>query len=623
MKEKKVAQEQHDYIHEKAPLVENFGTVQAPTAGLPPKEQARELPHLPGVYLMKDASGTIIYVGKAKDLRKRVTSYFLSGRNAKTAALVKKIASIDHIITGNDYEALVLENNLIKSYNPHYNISLKDGKSYPVIRITHEPFPKVFKTRRIIKDGSEYFGPYPDAGKLEQYMDLIVKLFPLRRCGIPLRKRPRPCLYHHIGRCCGPCAGLVSEAEYHTYIEKIRSFLKGGNEVLIKQIQDEMMVASKEMRYEVAAEKRDMLLAVESVTKAQQVEDFVLESRDYAAIEMRPPLCTVSIMQMRDGKLMGRALYRAETLGDETETLLNFLIQYYSDGEKLPQHLYVSHEIDVDLIQRYFADQLSSTVEVTVPREGKHFRILRMAAENASRDVEKRLKSRDNTAALEELRDALDLPAVPHLIEGFDIAQLSGKYTVASLISFRDGNPDPRNYRRFNIKSLEGKIDDFESMREAVARRYTRVLNENLEHPGLVMIDGGKGQVNAAKEILDALGLVDIPVVGLAESFEEIVFSDDRPSLLLPEHSEALRVLIAVRDECHRFATSANQMMRSRDATFALLESVKGIGSERSKRIMQNFGTLDELLKHTPEEISQQAQVPVSVAEHLLKKLSL
>lgn len=623
MKDQKVAEQRHDHIDENAPLVENFGTVKSPTAGLPPKEQARELPHLPGVYLMRDASGTIIYVGKAKDLRKRVTSYFLSGRNAKTAALVRKIDMIDHIITGNDYEALVLENNLIKRYNPHYNISLKDGKSYPVIRITHEPFPKVFKTRRIIKDGSEYFGPYPDAGKLEQYVELIEKLFPLRRCGIPLRKRPRPCLYHHIGRCCGPCAGLVTEEEYHAYIDKIRSFLQGKNDVLKKQIQDEMMVASREMKYEVAATKRDMLLALESVTKAQQVEDFVQESRDYAAIEMRAPLCTVSIMQMRDGKLMGRALYRAETFGDETETLLNFLIQYYADGEKLPQYLYVSHEIDVELVQRYFSEQLSSDVEVTVPRDGKHFRILRMAAENASRDVEKRLKSRDNTAALEELRDALELPDTPRLIEGFDIAQLSGKYTVASLISFRDGNPDPRNYRRFNIKSLDGKIDDYESMREAVARRYSRVLNENLEHPGLLMIDGGKGQVNAAKEILDTLGLVDIPVVGLAKDVEEIVFSDDRPSLLLPEHSEALRVLIAVRDECHRFATSANQMMRSRDATFALLESVEGIGAERSKRIMQHFGTLDELLKHTPEEIAEQAKVPVSVAQRLLKKLSL
>ncbi len=588
-----------------------------------PKEQARALPHLPGVYLMRNSAGTIIYVGKAKDLRKRVTSYFLSGRNAKTAALVRKIHTIDHIITGNEYEALVLENNLIKEHRPHYNIDLKDGKSYPMIRITHEEFPKVFKTRRIIKDGSEYFGPFPDATRLEQYLELINKMFPLRRCSIPLRKRPRPCLYYHIGRCCGPCSGMVTKEQYNTYIDRIRDLLNGKDEALKKQIHDEMVVASKNMQYETAASKRDLLQAMETVTVQQTVQDFVQESRDYAAIEMRSPLCTVSIMQMRDGKLMGKALYRAETFGDETETLLNFLIQYYADGETLPESLYVSHEIDVDLVQRYFSEQLKSNVEVHVPRDGKHFRILRMAAENASRDVEKRLKGRDNTKALEELQEVLELPELPSLIEGFDIAQLSGKYTVASLISFRDGNPDPKNYRRFNIRSLEGKIDDYESMREAVARRYTRVLNENLEHPGLLLIDGGKGQVNAAKEILDGLGIEDIPVVGLAKDIEEIVFSDDRPSLILPEDSEGLRVLIAVRDECHRFATAANQLQRSKDATFALLESVDGIGPQRSRHIMQTFGTMEEILSRTPEKIAQEASIPLTVAQRLLKKLSL
>ena len=293
---------------------------------------------------MKDASGKIIYVGKAKDLRNRVTSYFLRGKDIKTSFLVSKIATIEFIITGNEYEALVLENNLIKKHNPHYNISLKDGKSYPLIRITNEPFPKVFKTRRIIQDGSEYFGPYPDGKSLAQYLELIDKMFPLRRCGIPLRKRYSPCLYYHIGRCCGPCAGLVSEQEYASHINKVRSFLQGKDDELLRQVRDEMLEAAKERKFEIAAQKRDLLLALESVTKAQQVQDFSEESRDYAACEMRMHLATVSIMQIRDGKLMGKALYRAETFGDETETLLNFLVQYYSDGGNRPQQLYVSHE---------------------------------------------------------------------------------------------------------------------------------------------------------------------------------------------------------------------------------------------------------------------------------------
>lgn len=601
--------------------VESFGS--EAREGTRADEQARELPHASGVYVMKDQADTIIYVGKAKDLRKRVTSYFLANRSPKTAALVRKIARIEHIITGNEYEALVLENNLIKKYSPHYNISLKDGKSYPMIRITNEPFPKVFKTRRIIDDGSSYYGPFPDAGKLELYMDLIAKLFPLRRCSTPLKKRDKPCLYHHIGLCSGPCAGLVSVEQYNKSITAVKNLLEGKTEALLERLKEEMLNASKALNFEEAALKRDQIQAIQTTTVTQQVQDFAQESRDYAAIEMRSTLCTISLMQMRDGQLIGRALYRAETLGSETETLLNFLIQYYADGLKLPQFLYISHEIDSDLIRRYFEEQLGGRLEVSLPLEGKHFRILRMARENATRDVEKRLKNRDNSTALSELADVLNLTTPPTLIEGFDIAQLSGKYTVASLISFRDGNPDKPNYRRYNIKSLEGRIDDFESMREAVARRYTKILNENLERPGLLVIDGGKGQVNAAREILDDLGMVDIPIIGLAKEFETIVFDDDRPSLNLPEHSEALRLVIAVRDECHRFATSANQAARSREASFKLLESVEGIGKKRSEELMKQFGSLEALLEKTPSELAKEGNIPLPVADRLLKQLSL
>ena len=586
------------------------------------RAKAHALPLNPGCYLMKDENGSVIYVGKAKSLRKRVSQYFLPNRDRKTQALVEKIRDIDHVITGNDYEALILENNLIKKYNPHYNILLKDGKSYPMIRITREDFPKVFTTRRIIKDGSEYFGPYPEAGKINQYMDLIDRLFSLRKCSTPMRKRNQPCLYYHIGRCSAPCCGKVGKEEYAKGIERIRGFLSGRNDDLEKQLRDEMAVAAKQMEYEVAAKKRDLLQAVRSVSKAQMVEDYSdTESRDYAAIEMRSPLCTVALMQFRDGKLIGRALYRAQTFGDESETLLNFLTQYYEDGRQIPGELYVSHEIDLELISRYFREFLKKDVKVSVPREGKDFRILRMAAENASRDVEKRLKSKDNSKALEMLRDILDLEDVPELIEGFDIAQLNGKYTVASLISFVNGNPNPAGYRRFNIKSLEGAIDDFGAMREAVYRRYSRVINENLQRPGLLLIDGGKGQVNVAREVLDDLGLADVPVVGLAKRYETIVFDDDRPDLRLDHSNEALRVLIAVRDECHRFATGANQAMRSKEASFHLLQSVPGIGKATSDKIMNAFTTLDDVVNCSAEEISKRAGIPLKTAENLLSKL--
>ncbi len=601
--------------------IESFGTSVAES--LPPSEQARELPHASGVYLMKDKGGTIIYVGKAKDLKKRVVSYFLANRSAKTAALVQKITQIEYIITGNEFEALVLENNLIKKYSPHYNISLKDGKSYLLIRITNEPFPKVFKTRRIVDDGSRYFGPFPDGGKLELYLSLIEKLFPLRRCGIPLRKRDKPCLYYHIGLCSGPCAGLVSQEEYALSVQAVVDLLEGKTDALLKRLTSEMVMASKALNFEEAAIKRDQIDAIITTGSEQQVQDLAMESRDYAAIEMRGPLCTISLMQMRDGRLIGRALYRAETLGEETETLLNFLVQYYADGMKLPQFLYVSHEIDIALIRQYFSELLGGRLEVSLPIEGKHYRVLRMARENASRDVEKRLKSKDNSQALVELAQVLGLSAPPSLIEGFDIAQLSGKYTVASLISFREGNPDKPNYRRYNIKGLHGKVDDYEAMREAAARRYTKILNEKLERPGLLVVDGGKGQVNAVREVLDDLGMFDIPIIGIAERLEAIIFDDDRPQLLLSEDSATLRLVIAVRDECHRFATSANQAARSRDASFQLLQSVDGIGKKRSMELMKTFGSLEVMLGKQPDELAKEGGIPLPVAQRLLKQLNL
>ncbi len=591
------------------------------------KAKAHALPLNSGCYLMKDEEGTVIYVGKAKSLRKRVSQYFLPNRDRKTSALVEKIRDIDHIITGNDYEALVLENNLIKKYNPHYNIMLKDGKSYPMIRISHEDFPKVFKTRRILKDGSDYYGPFPDASKMADYLDLIDRLFNLRKCSTPLRMREKPCLYYHIGRCSAPCCGKISKEEYGKNIDRIRRFLSGESDELERQIRDEMLVASKAMEYEVAAKKRDMLVAIQSVTKAQMVEDHSshgnFESQDYAAIEMRSPLCTVSIMQFREGKLIGRALYRAQTFGDESETLLNFLTQYYEDGREIPAKIFISHEVDIDLISRYFREALGHEVNFEVPKEGRDFRILRMAAENASRDVEKRLKSRDNTKALEVLQSELGLEELPELIEGFDIAQLSGKYTVASLISFVDGNPNPSGYRRFNIKSLNGAIDDYGAMREAVYRRYSRVIEENLRKPNLLLIDGGQGQVNVARDVLDELGLADVPVVGLAKEYETIVFDDERADLRLDHSNEGLRVLIAVRDECHRFATGANQAMRSKEASFHLLQSIPGIGSKTSDKIMNAFTTLEDVIQCTPEEISKRAGISIKVAQNLINRLKV
>ena len=588
------------------------------------RDQARALPENPGCYLMKDMDDNVIYVGKAKNLKRRVSSYFLPNRDLKTTCLVEKIDHIDYIITGNEYEALVLENNLIKKYTPHYNILLKDGKSYPVIRITNEDFPRIFKTRRIIKDGSKYYGPYAKLGELNTYLDLVAKSFPLRLCSGPLSKRKEACLYYHIGRCSAPCINKISKEEYGKYIRACEDFLSGDDASLIKQVEKEMYDASKRLDFETAAKKRDILEALKGVQSNQMVQDWNdEESKDYVAIEMRSYLTTISIMQFRNGSLIGKALYRSESLGDETETLFSFIVQYYSDGESLPHEIYVSHEIDASLIERFFDENYSHRVKVLLPRDGKHYRILRLAQENATRDIEKRLKETDNTPALEILRKELSLERLPRHIEGFDIAQLSGKYTVASLIVFRDGNPSRSEYRHFSIKSLEGKIDDFESMREAVSRRYSRLLAENAELPDLLMIDGGKGQVNAVLEILEALGIADrIPVIGLAKEHEELVPPRDGETIRLPRSNEGLRVLIAVRDECHRFATSFNQRMRSKEASFSLLESIEGMGKKRSERVMKAFGSVERILSLSPEELSKGASIPLDVARRILHKLN-
>ena len=587
------------------------------------RDQARSLPENPGCYLMKNAEGTVIYVGKAKNLKRRVNSYFLPNRNAKTAALVEKIVNIEYVITGNEYEALVLENNLIKKYNPHYNILLKDGKSYPLIRITNEDYPRVFKTRRVIKDGSLYYGPYPDGKRLDMYLETVEDTYPLRLCQGVLKKKSTPCLYYHMKKCSGPCIGAISKEEYGEYIKEVKDFLSGDDSSLSRKVKKEMLEASKKLDFETAAKKRDLLEALSVMQSNQGVDDMDTseDSRDYAAIEMRAYLCTVSIMQFRDGRLIGKAMYRAECLGDETETLLSFLIQYYSDGDTLPHELYVSHDIDAELLSKFFKEELGKPLSVEIPKDGKHYRILRLAGENASRDVEKRLKSVDNTPALERLKEITNIDTLPSLIEGFDIAQLSGKYTVASLIVFRDGNPSNKEYRHFSMKSLEeNEINDFQSIHEAVFRRYKRQRDEKAQLPDLLMVDGGIGQVNAAIAALDELGL-SFPVVGLAEKHEEIVFPDNT-SLLLDHSDPGLRVVIALRDECHRFATSFNQRMRSKDASFKLLESIDGVGPERSKRIMQTYQSVEAILSLTPEELAKGAKIPLPVAERVLRELN-
>ena len=582
------------------------------------KDQVKRLPVESGVYLMKDQRGEIIYVGKAKSLRKRVISYFNGSRDIKTRVLASRIHTIDHITTRNEYEALLLENNLIKRWKPRYNINLKDGKTYPVIRVTNEDFPRVFRTRRIIQDGSSYYGPFPNAGMVDTYLELIERIFPLRKCPGDLSKRKGPCFYYHIGRCAGPCIGKITKEEYAGTVEKVKELLSGETEELVAQLGKEMGEAGAELKFERAAQLRDAIEAIRTLGREQEVVDFDPEVRDYVALAHKDQLATFIVFQMRGGRLQGRDLFRSELYASEEEAMVQFLLQYYGTLHTPPAQLFVSLPFEPDLVTAFFRNEKGKEVDIQFPHEGKHWSVVRMALENGMQDIENRRHQLENIPALEELKRVLGLPKLPRRIEGFDIAHLHGKHTVASMVSFHNGFPDKRHYRYFHVKSLKGAIDDFESMREVIARRYTRVINEDLDRPDFILVDGGKGQVSAAREILDAVGLADLPLAGLAKRLEEIYLPHRSEPVRLADTSPALKVLQSVRDEAHRFATSFNKRLREKDLSFSLLQQVPGIGERRSRLLLEEFGSLDAILAAASEEIADRCSMSRVQAEAVL-----
>lgn len=578
------------------------------------KARVKDFPTEPGVYLMKDREGTIIYVGKAKVLTNRLRSYFLPNKDIKTTLLVRRIHTIETIITKTEYEALLLENNLIKKHKPRFNLALKDDRSYPMIRITKDDFPRIFKTRRIIEDGSEYFGPYPNVRHLDLYLEIAEKLYPLRKCQGPLKQRQAACLYYHIGKCLGPCIGKTTKEEYRGQVQKVRNLLQGKTVGLQKDLTSQMKQASAELKFEQAAEIRDSLKALVELEEGQKVMDFNPEQRDYIALAAEGNHATFVILQMRGGKLLGRDLFHTEIYEDEEEAFQQFLLQYYTTHPLPQDSVYISKVIDTEPVLQAFAAEGKPGLDIHFPEGGRHYSILRMAVENATSDLRSRLETGGNQLALVELKRVLNLDKLPHRIEGFDIAQLDGNFPVASLISFWNGKPDRKNYRKMHIKSLKGAIDDYQSIKEAVTRRYSRLQMEEKELPDLILIDGGKGQVNAAFSVLTALGL-SVPVIGLAKKHEEIYFPNVSDPVILPHGSPALRVLQAVRDETHRFATGFNQLLRHKKLGLGLLEGIEGIGEKRSQKLLVEFGSLDKLEAADVYEIAQRGGLPLALAE--------
>lgn len=573
--------------------------------------------------MWRDPQDTVIYVGKAKNLKNRLSSYFSGKKDIKTRLLVSNAKSIEYITTSNEYEAFLLENNLIKKYSPKYNINLKDGKSYPSLRITKEEFPRLFKTRSILQDGSVYFGPYPDAAALDTFIDTLYEIYPLRHCK-KFTKKETPCLYYHMGQCKAPCCGKISKESYSEFFGEICDLLNENGDETEKKITAEMKEAAAALNFEKAARLRDGLRALMVMKNQNIVESFDAQDRDYIAWYREGECVSFTVLKIRGGKLLGRDNHRVTSLNEDEELAGEFMCAYYNTKEEVPPEIFVPTQSGLEILSRWIKEELGADTEVIMctgekseSMKGSHTAAVNMALQNAKEDIIRRLRERGDLPALQELKDILCLKALPVRIEGFDIAHIGGKFPVASLISFYNGNPDKKNYRYFRLKTTDGIIDDFQSMREATSRRYTRLLNEQAELPDLILIDGGIGQVNAVYQVLTSLNL-DIPVAGLAKRDEEIWLPHAEKPVCLPKRSDALRLLQRVRDETHRFATSRNQRLRTKENTVSIFLELPGISEKRARVLSKTFTTLENFCRASESSIAEVLHIRAEEATGLI-----
>jgi len=591
----------------------------------------------PGVYLMKDDQGRVLYVGKASSLRSRLRSYFgsQSGMDAKTRELVQHIADFEVIRTDTPTEALILENELIKRYRPRYNIMLRDDKTYPFIRITNEPFPRVIATRRVVQDGSRYFGPYPSAGAVHRTLDLLKRLFPYRACDIEITgTAARPCLYYHIGRCVGPCIGAVSQEEYRKVIENVVLFLEGRADDVLARLRADMEEAAERLEFERAARVRDELRAIQHVLQQQKIVTGTDESFDVLAVaqSVGGDAC-VQVGFVRNGKLLGSEHYlmtgaRVDDLPGAI--LTSFVQQYYAQASSVPPELVLQYPLeDPETLAEFLTQRRGEPVRLTVASEGLRRDLVQMIAKSAQQNLEQhRVRwlndEQRTTLALEELADALGLERLPRRIECFDVSQLQGTHVVASMVVFEHGKPKKSDYRKFQIKTVEGQ-DDFAAMREAVTRRYRRALAaEETEAwqtlPDLVLIDGGKGQLNAACEALASLGL-SLPVAALAKEHEELYLPGRSLPIVLPRDSQALFLVQRIRDEAHRFAVTFHRTRRTRSTLRSLLDDIPGVGPRRRRELLRRFGSVEGIRRASVEEIAAVPGISRALAERIKAEL--
>ena len=588
-----------------------------------PREHAAALPEKPGVYLFKDASGTVLYVGKAASLRSRVRSYFLESSwvNAKTGSLAREIAELETIVVDNEHEALALEHNLIKQYQPKFNVLLRDDKTYPYIKLTMgEKYPRVYFTRKIKKDGALYFGPYFPAGLARRILHFIHKRFLVPSCFVDLTKaHPRPCLQYYIKRCLGPCVtGLTTDDRYAEAVRDVRMFLEGRRHDLMKSIEERMMLAAEQERFEEAAAYRDLLRTMEDIEERQRIAATQGDDTDVIGYYAEPPLVAADVFHLRGGRVVDRREFYWEELEafEPHEFVASLLKQLYLETEYLPKMIHVPMDFEERaLLEETLSERAGHKVEICTPQRGSKRAILDLVENNAKHSFEQRFRVMKPTSRAigEALQSALSLPEEPRRIESFDISHIQGTDTVASMVVWENGRMKKGDYRKFIIRCDTGPAgrprsenDDFASMHQAVTRRYKRLLEENKPLPNLILIDGGLGQLHAAARALDALQVINQAMASIAKK-EEILYvlGQENDPIVLERHSPVLHLIEQIRDETHRFAVTFHRQRRAARQTHTELLDIPGIGPKTSQRLLQKYGSVANLRRATVDELSR------------------
>ncbi|PPD62326.1 excinuclease ABC subunit UvrC [Staphylococcus pseudintermedius] len=583
------------------------------------KQKLGVLPMEPGCYLMKDRQNQVIYVGKAKKLRNRVRSYFTGAHDTKTTRLVREIVDFEYIVTSSETESLLLELNLIKKYQPRYNILLKDDKSYPFIKITKERHPKLIVTRTVRKGSGKYFGPYPNAYSAHETKKLLDRIYPFRKCD----KMPdRLCLYYHIGQCLGPCVYPVQQEEYGRMTKEITDFLNGEDKTILKNLEEKMIKASENLEFEQAKEYRDLIQHVNNLTKKQKIMSVDQTVRDVFGYHVDKGWMCIQVFFIRQGNLIEREATMFPLQQTPEEEFYTFIGQFYQLNQHfLPKEVHIPKQLDAEMVHTVV------DTNIVTPQRGQKKQLVDMANKNARISLENKFEliARDESRtvkAIEQLADAMGIQ-IPIRIEAFDNSNIQGVDSVSAMVSFVDGKPDKKGYRKYKIKSVEGP-DDYKSMQEAVRRRYTRVLNEGLPLPDLIIVDGGKGHMSSVADVLEnELGL-DIPIAGLAKNDKhqtsELLYGETAQVVPLKKNSQAFYLLQRIQDEVHRFAITFHRQTRQKTGLRSILDQVEGIGPKRKTKLLRTFGSIKKMREASVETL-QEAGLPKKTAEVLFKAL--